>query len=204
MWTWSTKRTIFPLASLSHDHNNLKYPSLRCTKICFHQLKQYPNLIHEVINVSGKYLPLFSLDLWPLHRDAFEGEHQQQQEGDVSSLSLLFPVFPFSLLWSAPIFVDPASWFTSASSSPSLAWSTITQLFICFESLLHQQVTHLLRCFTLIRYSNIVILMICLSRAVPDSKAFHCFQQSTCSLISDDSHRDQQVQCTYMWCTYMY
>ena len=119
------------------------YPSLRCTNLSFHQLKQYPNIIHEVINVSGKYLPLFSLDPWPLHRDVFEGEHQQQQEGDVTSLSLLFPFFPFSLLWSAPIFVDPGSWVTSASSSPSLAWSTITQLLVCFESILRLLHSHI-------------------------------------------------------------
>ena len=30
--------------------------------------------------------------------------------------------------------------------------------------------------------------MIGLFRAVPDSEAFHYFQQATCSLLSDDSH----------------
>ena len=51
------KGPFFLLASLSHDHNNLKYPSLRCTKLCFHQLKLYQNRIHEVIKSQANIYP---------------------------------------------------------------------------------------------------------------------------------------------------
>ena len=49
-----------------------------------------------------------------------------------------------------------------------------------------------------------MFLMISLSRAVPDSKAFHRFQQSTCSLISDDSHSLRPAGTMYIYVMHFY